>query len=257
MIHGDDKGAVFPPRVAEYQVALIPLGLVAKTKPEDKEKLLKEIVEISQTLSSAGIRVECDTRSHYTAGWKMSEYELRGIPLRIEYGPKDAANGVVTTVRRDTGEKGVVPVGEVTQAVAKLLEQIQDDMFQKAKKSYDEHIKSTQDWSQVVGLLSGKNVIRMPHCGDGACADAIKKETAEMTKVEDPDPRAPSMGAKGEFLHFLFETKNKGRENIPADKCCEALCVPFVQAEVPQGAVCIRPACGKTAINWTQFGRSY
>jgi prolyl-tRNA synthetase len=197
MIHGDNKGACFPPRVAEFQVALIPVGLGARTSSEEREKVLGEVEHISKTLTTSGIRVECDTRSNYTAAWKMSEYELRGIPLRLEYGPKDAAKGVVTTVRRDTGEKGTVAVGDVKEQVAKLLGRIQDDMFQKAKKSYDEHIKYNLDWSQSVPLLNGKNVLRMPHCADGACADAIKKETAELSQVEGLDERAPSMGAKG------------------------------------------------------------
>lgn len=199
MIHGDNKGVCFPPRVAEFQAALIPVGLSTRTSSEDKDKLLREIEQISKTLTTSGIRVECDTRSNYTPAWKMSEYELRGIPLRLEYGPKDAAKGVVTTVRRDTGEKGTVAVDDVNEKVAQLLEQIQEDMFQKAKKSYDEHIKYNLDWSKSVSLLNQKNVLRMPHCGDGACAENIKKETAKLSKVEVVDERAPSMGAKGKY----------------------------------------------------------
>jgi prolyl-tRNA synthetase len=76
MVHGDDKGAVIPPRVAEYQVALIPVGLTARTSDEDKEKLLDDIQGIEKKLSAAGIRVECDTRLHYSPGWKFSQYEV-------------------------------------------------------------------------------------------------------------------------------------------------------------------------------------
>jgi prolyl-tRNA synthetase len=81
--------------------------------------------------------------------------------------------------------------------VQKLLEQIQDEMLTRARKMYHDHIKYTSDWSDVVPLLNAKNVIRMPHCGGGDCADAVKKETADMCKAENMDPRAPSMGAKG------------------------------------------------------------
>lgn len=77
MIHGDDKGAIFPPLVAEFQVALIPVGLTARTSEEDKDKLLDEIASISKRLTEHGIRVECDTRMHYSPGWKFSEYEVR------------------------------------------------------------------------------------------------------------------------------------------------------------------------------------
>ncbi|KAI1174171.1 hypothetical protein F4777DRAFT_589367 [Nemania sp. FL0916] len=233
MIHGDDKGAIFPPRVAEYQVALIPVGLTAKTPDADRQKLLDDIHGIAETLTKGGIRVECDTRSQYSPGWKFSEYELRGFPLRIEFGPKDSANGVVTTVRRDTGEKGTIKTGgEIASDVQKLLDQIQDDMLTKARKMYQEHIKYTSDWNEVVPLLNAKNVIRMPHCGDGDCAELVKKETAEMCKTENMDPRAPSMGAK-------------------------ALCVPFDQPGLPENSLCTRANCGKAAVNYTQFGRSY
>jgi len=177
--------------------------------------------------------VECDTRDSYSPGWKFNEYELRGIPLRLEFGPKDSAKGVVTSVRRDTGEKGTIEVSNVAVGVQALLNQIQKELLDRARKTYDDHIKYTSKWDEVVSLLNEKNVLRMPHCGSGDCAEAVKKETAELCKtVEDLDPRAPSMGAK-------------------------ALCVPFEQIELPKGQLCIRPVCGQVAINYTQFGRSY
>jgi len=131
--------------------------------------------------------------------WKLlTLLQLRGFPLRIEFGPKDAAKGVVSTVRRDTGEKGTIQLSDkIGNDVQKLLNQIQQEMLTRARKTYQDHIKYTSDWDEVVPLLNAKNVIRMLHCGDGACADAVKKETAEMCKTADMDPRAPSMGAKG------------------------------------------------------------
>lgn len=232
MIHGDDRGAIFPPRVAEYQVALIPVGLTAKTSDEDKQKLLDTIHSIEKALVDNDIRVQCDTRSHYSPGWKFAEYELRGFPLRIEFGPKDAAKGTVLTVRRDTGEKGSLQIENIAESVQQLLDQIQREMLTRARQKYQDHIKYTSSWDEVVPLLNAKNVIRMPHCGDGDCAEAVKKETAAICKTENEDPRAPSMGAK-------------------------ALCVPFEQKELPEKAVCTRPGCGKVAVNYTQFGRSY
>lgn len=197
MIHGDNKGAVFPPRVAEYQVALIPVGITAKTTPEDREKLLDGIHAISKELTDNDIRVECDTRSHYSPGWKFAEYELRGFPLRLEYGPKDAAKGSVLTVRRDTGEKGTLPVDGIGKGVQELLDRIQREMLERARAAYHEHIKYTTSWDEVLPLLNAKNVLRIPHCGGGDCADLVKKETAEACKLENTDPRAPSMGMKG------------------------------------------------------------
>ncbi|KAI9661689.1 MAG: hypothetical protein M1821_008927 [Bathelium mastoideum] len=209
MIHSDDKGAVFPPRVAEFQVAFIPVGITAKLSDADKEKLLNAIEGISKTLIDHGIRVQCDTRSHYSPGWKFAEYELRGFPLRIEYGPKDAEKGTVVTVRRDTGEKGTLPVEGLAKSVQELLDRIQQEMLERVRKIYHDHIKYTSKWDEVVPLLNAKNVIRMPHCGDGDCAEAVKKETAEISKTEVIDPRAPSMGAK-------------------------ALCIPYEQLELPE-----------------------
>ena len=197
MIHGDDKGAVFPPRVAEFQVALIPVGITAKTSDADKEKLLDTIHDIEKTLTEHGIRVHCDTRSQYSPGWKFAEYELRGFPLRMEFGPKDAAKGLVVTVRRDNGEKGTLPIDGLAGGVQDLLDKIQREMLERVRKVYHEHIKYTNNWDEIVPLLNEKNVIRMLHCGEGSCAESVKKETAEISKTEVTDPRAPSMGAKG------------------------------------------------------------
>ena len=246
MIHGDDRGAVFPPRVAEYQVALIPVGLTAKSSDEDKQKLLDTIQSIAKTLTDKKIRVQCDTRSHYSAGWKFAEYELRGFPLRIEFGPKDAAKGTVVTVRRDTGDKGTLQINGIAESVQELLDRMQREMLERARKTYHDHIKYTSNWNEVVPLLNEKNVIRIPHCGDGDCAEDVKKETAEICKVVNEDPRAPSMGAKGRSLYSFscdFLTP------------ITALCVPFEQIDLPENAICTRPGCGKIAVNYTQFGR--
>lgn len=197
IIHGDDKGAIFPPRVAEYQVALIPVGLTAKTSEEERQKLLDAIKGIEKELIKGDIRVLCDTRAHYSPGWKFADYELKGFPLRVEFGPKDAAKGVVVAVRRDTGEKTNLQVEGIAKNVQDLLDKMQGEMLENARKAYHEHIKTTTKWEEVVPLLNAKNVLRLPHCGDGDCAEAVKKETAEICKTENDDPRAPSMGAKG------------------------------------------------------------
>ena len=138
-------------------------------------------------------------------------------------------------MRRDNGEKGTIEVADpkaMAGAVQALLDKIQTEMLERSRKMYHEHIKYTSKWDEVVPLLNDKNVIRMPHCGEGDCAELVKKETAELCKTEKIDERAPSMGAK-------------------------ALCVPFDQKELPEGTLCTRAHCGKKAINYTQFGRSY
>jgi len=233
MIHGDDKGAVIPPRVSETQVALIPVGVTAKSTPEEKQGLLNQIQSIGTTLKDANIRVEVDIRDHQSPGWKFNEYELMGVPLRVEFGPKDAAKGIVTTVRRDTGVKGTLEISNVAASVAQLLEEIQCDMYSRAKAAYDSHRIEVTDWDAVIPTLNDKSILLIPHCLDGDCADAIKKETADMCKTAaEVDPRAPSMGAK-------------------------SLCIPFKQKPIPAGTKCLRPSCGKEARQWLLCGRSY
>jgi prolyl-tRNA synthetase len=235
LIHGDDKGAVIPPRVAEVQAVIIPVGVTAKTTPEDKEKLYSEVDKIEAALSGAGVRVEKDLRDHYNAGWKFNDWELRGVPLRIEFGPKDMANGVVMTARRDTNDKATIAISDLASGVPKLLETMQEEMLARARKEYDDHRVVVTDWEKVVPTVNGKNVVLIPHCEDGDCADAVKDETAKkgQTEGQPEDGKAPSMGAK-------------------------ALCIPFDQES--QGALpefCLRPSCGKKATKWVQFGRSY
>lgn len=197
MVHGDDKGAVVPPRVSEIQAALIPVGLSAKQTPEERKALFDGIESLAADLRKADIRVEPDVREHYSPGWKFSEYEMMGVPLRLEYGPKDAANGVVTSVRRDNGEKGSIKVSEIATGVSALLETIHKDMYNKAKEAYLSHRVEVTKWEDVVPRMNEKNVLLLPHCLDGDCADAIKKETAELCKTTgEVDARAPSMGAK-------------------------------------------------------------
>jgi prolyl-tRNA synthetase len=235
LTHGDDKGAVIPPRVAEIQAVIIPVGITAKTSAEDKDKLLAEVDNIASTLQSVGVRVEKDTRDHYNAGWKFANWELKGIPLRIEFGPKDMANGVVMTARRDTNDKATIAISDLATGVPKLLETMQADMLARARKEYDSHRIVVTDWEKVVPTINKKNVVLIPHCEDGDCADAVKDETAKkgQTDGQAEDEKAPSMGAK-------------------------ALCIPFDQdshGELPE--LCLRPSCGKKATKWIQFGRSY
>lgn len=204
LVHGDDKGAVLPPRVAEIQAVLIPVGITAKHSDADKNAHFDKIVEMTKTLQAAGVRAEHDVRENYNAGWKFNEYELRGIPLRIEFGPKDAANGVVMTARRDNGEKASVAIADLATGIPALLEKIQADMLAKARAEYDAHRLQLTEWDKFVPILNAKNVVVIPHCLDGKCADLVKEETAALAKKdqEEEDKKAPSMGAKCKF-HFI------------------------------------------------------
>lgn len=235
MIHGDDKGLVLPPRISKVQVALIPVGITKNTTAEDRANLENKVHEIKQTLTAAGVRVEADWREGYTPAWKFNDWELKGTPLRIEFGPKDAAKDVVSWARRDTGEKGTTAISDVATAVPQLLETIQADLYDRADKSFREHRLQITNWDEVVPALDAKNVVLIPHCLDGKCEDRIKEITTGKPELSaDGQPKAPTMGMK-------------------------SLCIPFEQ---PEGVVageteCLSPECSRKAEKWCMFGRSY
>ncbi|KAH6856142.1 hypothetical protein B0I37DRAFT_69646 [Chaetomium sp. MPI-CAGE-AT-0009] len=238
MIHGDDKGLVLPPRIAKIQSIIIPVGLTAKMTAEEKEKHLKHLDEIFFTLKKAGIRTEVDLRDGYTPAWKFNDWELKGVPLRLEFGPKDAAKEVVSYARRDTGEKGTIPITELTTKIPELLETIQQNMYNKAEAAYRAHRLQITKWDEVVPALDAKNVVLIPHCLVPACEDKIKELTTGRTDdAAENTPegqKAPSMGMK-------------------------SLCIPFEQ---PEGLVkgetkCLNPECSRLAEQWCMFGRSY
>jgi prolyl-tRNA synthetase len=125
----------------------------------------------------------------------------KGVPLRIEFGPKDMASGNVLTARRDTGEKTTVPIADLEKDIPTALEAMQNDMFSRAKKEYDAHRVKVTNWDTVVPTLNAKNVVLLPSCLDGDCCDKVKDETAAKGKSDNAaeDAKAPSMGAKGLF----------------------------------------------------------
>jgi prolyl-tRNA synthetase len=237
MIHGDDKGLVLPPRIAKIQAIMIPVGLTAKMTAEEKKAHLDRVEELYATLKKAGIRTEVDTRDGYTPAWKFNDWEMKGVPLRLEFGPKDAAKEVVSYARRDTGEKGTIAIAELTTEIPELLETIQSDLYTKAEASYREHRKKVTKWDDVISALDAKNVVLIPFCEVPECEDRIKVLTTGRAD-ESPDvpesQKAPSMGMK-------------------------SLCIPFEQ---PEGLVkgetkCLNPECSRLAASWTMFGRSY
>jgi prolyl-tRNA synthetase len=208
--------------------------------PEAKETLYSQVKKISEDLLEAGVRVETDYREGYSPGWKFNDWELKGIPLRIEFGPKDAEKGEVTTSRRDIQEKdaarGSIKVDSIKEEVPKLLEQIQADMFARADKTYREHRVQLTNWDGFVPTLNGKNVVLVPHCEGDKCEDEVKAKSARTALGDGvaEDKQAPAMGAK-------------------------SLCIPFEQPEgiEPGKTKCINPDCTNPAKAWVLFGRSY
>ena len=169
MVHGDDNGLVLPPYVAPIQAVVIP---VAQQKPG----VIPAARELFNILKEAGIRVKLD-ESDKSAGWKFSEYEMKGIPIRVEIGPRDIENGVVTLVKRNTGEKITVKKGELAEQVKSLLEVIHKEMYEKAYRYLLNHITEVTNKEEFDKAMEKGGYAKMMWCGNRECEDKIKEET--------------------------------------------------------------------------------
>jgi prolyl-tRNA synthetase len=172
MVHGDDRGLNLPPKVAPVQVIIIPI-MFDKTKKEVRNKA-EDII----TILKKDFRVEIDGRDEYTPGWKFNEWEMKGVPLRLEIGPKDLAKGQVMVVRRDTGEKMAVKEEKLVETVEKLLNNIQENLFNKAKSFLQKNIREVSDYNKFKEVIEKKRgLIKTYWCGNEDCEDKIKEET--------------------------------------------------------------------------------
>jgi prolyl-tRNA synthetase len=180
MIHGDDKGLVMPPKVAPTQVVIVPIPF----KGLEAEAIASKTKEISETLKTHGVSVFLDDRNEYTPGWKFHQWELKGIPIRIELGPRDLKQSQVVMVRRDTGQKTPVNEADILSTVNKLLEEIQDNMFAKAKASLQEKTTTVQSYEEFKKVLEEKGgFIKAAWCGSPDCEAKVKEETGATIRV--------------------------------------------------------------------------
>ena len=174
MVHGDDSGLVLPPRIAPTQVMIIPIN-------QKKEGVLEKAQKVKAALSEK-FTVKLDD-SNKNPGWKFSEQEMRGIPVRIEIGPKDIEAGQAVIVRRDNREKTVVSLDNITEAVGEILEKMQADMLAKATAHRDANTHEAHNWEEFTDILTRKQgFIKAMWCGDRACEEAIKDETGATTR---------------------------------------------------------------------------
>ena len=174
MVHGDDDGLVLPPRVAPIQVMVIPVR-------QDAEGVLTKAREVKQVLSKH-FRVKIDD-SEKSPGWKFSEQEMRGIPVRIELGPKDIENGSCVVVRRDTHEKITVALDELPNELAEILGNMQSDMLERARLRRDESIYDVTDYEDFKRTIDTKpGFVRAMWCEDEACENKIKEDTGATSR---------------------------------------------------------------------------
>ncbi len=180
MVHGDDKGLVLPPRVAQIQAVIIPCGISAKTSQEDRQKLNAIADKLVEDFKKVGVRAKADLRDNYTPGYKYNHWELRGVPIRLEIGPKDMAKNETRCVRRDNGEAKQISLANITETVTSLLEVIQADMFSRAKAERDAKLVRLETWENFVETLNRKCLVIAPWCEQVACEEEVKERSARV-----------------------------------------------------------------------------
>jgi len=173
MTHGDDSGLVLPPSVAPIQVVIIPIQ-------QQKEGVLDEAYRIAETLRAAGVRAKVDDTDQ-SPGWKFSEYEMKGVPLRLEIGPRDLANRTCVIVRRDNREKTFVSIDDVTESVFNRMSALRDALYEKALKNRENRTFTAETLDELTKIAAENNgYIRAMWCGDLACEMKLK-ECADVT----------------------------------------------------------------------------
>ena len=173
MVHGDNNGLVLPPRIAPTQVVIVPIQ-------QQKEGVLDKAFELRDVLSNFRVKVDDSDKS---PGWKFSESEMRGIPVRVEIGPRDIENNEAVLVRRDTHEKITVSLDEIEAKVGELLDTIQNDMLERARAHRDSHTYVATTYDEFVKTINEKpGFVKAMWCGDQACEDKIKEDTAATSR---------------------------------------------------------------------------
>ena len=173
MMHGDDGGLILPPRIAPHQVVIVPIP-----RGNWRETVLPKALEIRDELVARGVRVKLDDRDFQTPGWKFNEWELRGVPLRLEIGPKDLEKAQVVLARRDTREKAFVPMAGLGPHVEELLVTIQSDLYARALAFRDEHTVEAETYADFKSVMAGRpGFVTSPWCGSATCEASIKTET--------------------------------------------------------------------------------
>ncbi|MBI5391114.1 proline--tRNA ligase [Candidatus Woesearchaeota archaeon] len=175
MIHSDNKGAVWPPKIAPTQVVIVPIIF-----DNSKEPLLKKAKELEQEIA-AHARVTLDDREEYTSGWKFNQWEMKGVPLRVELGPKDMEKKQVVIVRRDTAEKKFVSWDDLIPTITQLLDDIHHHLLSKAKAAMQQHIVPATSYAGLVNALHSEKTALVPFCNQPSCEEAIKQDTGGKT----------------------------------------------------------------------------
>mmetsp|Transcript_5459 Transcript_5459/g.20507 ORF Transcript_5459/g.20507 Transcript_5459/m.20507 type:complete len:614 (-) Transcript_5459:88-1929(-) len=220
MVHGDNKGLVLPPRVAPLQVVVVTIPN-SKLSAEDSKKLNDTAKAMSDAMIDAGLRSKLDDRDNYTPGWKYNHWELKGVPLRCEFGPRDMEAGHCVVVRRDTGAKETVKLVDLPVRAKEMCEEMQADMLKRATEKRNASVVTCTSWDGFVEALDDCKMILTPWCETKESEELVKKKSQE-----DSDGGA-----------------------------AKTLCIPFIQPPLEPGTKCF--ITGAPATTWVIWGRSY
>ncbi|RCW50157.1 proline--tRNA ligase [Paenibacillus prosopidis] len=178
MVHGDDRGLALPPKVAPTQVIMIPIG-----PAKMREQVVGRVDELYAELKKAGVRVRVDDRADVSPGWKFNEYEMRGVPLRLELGPRDMENGQVVLVSRITGEKRVVQQANLIAEVETMLAETQREMFERAKQFRIDNSRNVDTLDEMKSFLEEqRGFVEAGWCGSASCEKQVKEETGATSR---------------------------------------------------------------------------
>jgi prolyl-tRNA synthetase len=188
MIHGDDKGLVLPPRIAPIHCVIVPIYYNEK----DRDAVIAESENIGKSLRDRKVRTHIDDRDHYTPGWKFHEWEMKGVPVRIEIGPRDLTSGEVIMARRDLGRKVHVARNLVETTVVNSLKEMQKNLYDIARSSLTEHTIETDDFSELSSSIeAGLGFVKAAWCGAQSCEERVKEKTGADIRLLPLDVEQP------------------------------------------------------------------
>jgi prolyl-tRNA synthetase len=204
MVHGDQQGLILPPRVAPFQVVIVPIW----RKDAEKGDVLDAVDRAEAILKGAGVRVKVDAAEEKTAGWKFNEWELKGVPLRMEIGPRDVQNNSAVLVRRDNRAKEFVGMDALATRLPQALEELQRALFERAAEFRDSHTYRAATYDELKEGISRGGFVDVFWCGDAACEEKIKDDTKATNRcipVEQPGDSGPCVVCgKTSSVHALF-----------------------------------------------------
>src|SRR3989344_6082830 len=214
MAHGDDKGLVLPPRIAPTQIVIVPIVF-----KDAKDIIISKAKEIAKKLKAKGYSVELDDRDTYTPGWKFNEWELKGVPLRIEIGPKDVASEQLVLVRRDSNEKITIKIKDLEKKAEQILDDIQNSLFSKAKEYLTKNTAEVHNFNDFLGSIKNRKLAKALFCGQSECETAIKEKArgdvqGNPVRAEACKGALRALRERGKVLGCVWEGLLKHPKNI-------------------------------------------